>query len=173
MANCNSLQCISKACGNNVGGIREVYVIDQDSVTGVTVNTSAHTVTNIATTEDFLQLYINPNTGNFTSEATVDLVNGSTYYATTISLAFMKREAAKSYALQLMGEGQRLLTFLIKDSNGLWWYIPDAQLNGGAEETGTAKADGSKYNVTFLADLANRVYEVDESIIAGLVSTCA
>lgn len=169
---CNSIQCISKACGNNVGGIREVYVIDQDSVTGVTISTSAHTVTAINTTEDFLQLRINPNTGSFTSEPTIDLVNGSTYYATTISLMFHRREAAKSYALQLLGEGQRLLTFIILDSNGIYWYIQDAQLNGGTEETGTAKQDGSKYSVTFLADLSNRVYEVDSSIVAALVTPC-
>lgn len=170
---CNSLQCISKACGNNVGGLREIYVIDQDNVTATTINTSAHTVTAISVTEDFLQLRVNPNTASLTSEATVDLINGSTYYATTLSLTFHKREAAKSYALQLMGEGQRTLTFIVLDSNGIYWYVEDAQLNGGAEESGVAKADGSRYNVTFLADLAHRVYVVDSSIIASIISTCA
>lgn len=173
MANCNAIQCIGKSCGNNVGGIREIYVIDQDSVTGTTIDISAHTVTALSTNgDDFLQLKINPNTGSFTSEATVDLIAGSTYYATTIALSFAKRDAAKSYALQLLGEGQRVLTFIVLDSNGLYWYIPDAQLNGGAEQTGVAKADGSKYDVTFLADLANRVYEIDSTLISALVTPC-
>jgi hypothetical protein len=174
---CNALTCISKSCGNNLGGLKEIYVVDQDAIdfngTGVTVNITAHTVTNIVSSQPFLQLYVNPKTSSLTSEATIDLVNGSTFYSTTLNLVFAKREAAKSYALQVLGEGLRVLTFLVKDANNIWWMISDAQLSGGAEESGVAPADGAKYNVSFLADTPNRIYQVDSSIIEDLVTTCS
>lgn len=170
MANCNSLEGILKGCDNNAGGIYEAYFIDQDSVTGTTVDASAHTITAIATTEDFTAFQFKRNVGNLVVTPTIDLVNGSTFYTATLTLAFHKREAVKSRALSILAEGQRYLGVIIKDANGLYWYVDYAQLNGGDEESGTAKADGSKYTVTFVAEMDNRPYEVDSSIISDLIS---
>lgn len=172
----NALTCIPKSCGSNSGGIREIYVIDQDNIvsSATTLDTTAHTITSLTTVggADFLQMVIRPNTGSMVVENPIDLINGSTSYAATVSLKFHKREATKSYSLQLLGESQRLLTFIIKDSNDIWWYLEDAQLNGGSETTGVLKADGSYYDITFLADLNHRPYAIEESIVAGLISSC-
>jgi hypothetical protein len=170
MANCNSLEGILKGCDNNAGGIYEAYFIDQDSVTGVTVNATAHTITAIGTIEDFTPFQFKRNVGNLVVSPTIDLVNGSTFYTSTLTLAFHKREGIKSRALQILAEGQRYLGVIIKDANGKYWYLDYAQLNGGDEESGTAKADGSKYTVTFVAEMDNRPYEVDSTIIAALIS---
>jgi hypothetical protein len=100
----------------------------------------------------------------------IDLNNGSTYFEVTLTLSFTRREAAKSRALQILGEGNRYLDIIVLDANQKLWNIPLSQLTGGDESTGTAKADGSKYDVTFVAQIDNRPYEVDSSIIAGLIS---
>ena len=166
---CNTIEGIAKGCdGNNSGGIYEAFIIDQDSVTGTIV--SAHTITSITLDSDtYSQFAFKRNVGSAVTTPTIDLNNGSTYYSSTISLMFHKRQASLSNALSILGEGQRYLNIIIKDANGKYWMYDHAQLNGGDESTGTAKADGSNYTVTFLADMDNRPYEVDESIIVGLL----
>ena len=57
----------------------------------------------------------------------------------------------------------------VKDANGKYWYFPMAQLTATGEGSGTAKADGSKYSVTFVAENEFLAKEVDASIIAGLL----
>lgn len=172
MANCNSLESILKGCDTNSGGIYEAYIIDQDLITGSTVSASAHTVTalNLASGEKFETFQFKRNVGNMVISPAIDLVNGSSFFNHTVSLVFHKREGSKSRAIQILGEGQRYLGIIIKDANGTYWYVDHAQLNGGDEDTGTAKADGSKVTVTFIAEMDNRSYVVDPLIVAGLIS---
>jgi hypothetical protein len=173
--NSNTLQCIPKSCGVNIGGLRTIWVIDQDLVTGTTISESAHTVTNIALAagETFLEIQTNPNNASLSTESPINFENGSTLYNSTLSITVHKRRAAVSYALQLLAEGQRMLTFIALDSNGLYWYVEDAQMSSSQENSGKAKADGSQYTVEFLAQLSHRVYEVDSTIVAAITSTCA
>jgi len=168
---CNTIISVpAGTCENNSGGIFTAYIIDQDFVTGTTVSTG-WTVTAIATegAEVFTQFEFRRNIGSSTSSPTISLVNGSTFYQNNITLAFHRREASKSKALNILGEGQRYLSIIVKDANDLYWYYPYMQLNGGDETSGVARADGSKYEVTFTGEDSNRSYEVDSSIIAGLL----
>lgn len=166
---CNNLTTITKGCDNNQGGIYSAYIIDTDSVTATTVTTSAHTITQLGTTEDFTTFDFKRNVGSVSVEPQISLENGSTFYRATITLVFHRREASKSRALQILGEGQRYLDMIILDANGLYTYIDHAQLTGGAEETGTAKGDGSKYTVTFQADMDTRPYFVTSAIVPALI----
>ena len=93
-------------------------------------------------------------------EGTIDLVAGSSYIKATITLNFARREAAKSVSLKLMGDGQRYLGALVLDSNGLYWLFEDLQLSATGEGSGTARADGSKYSVTFIGETANYAGQV-------------
>jgi hypothetical protein len=168
---CNTITSILNGCsGNNSGGIFEAYIIDQDSITGSTV--SAHTVTTVtlAGSDKYATFQFKRNVGNAVTTPTIDLINGSTYFSSTISIVLHKREASKSASLQILGEGQRYLNLIIKDANGKYWMYDDAQLNGGDEDSGTARADGSKYTITFLSEMENRPYEVSSGIIAGLLA---
>jgi hypothetical protein len=169
---CNNLASILKGCDTNSGGIYEAYIIDQDDIVSYTANASTHTITamTISTGVTYSTYQFKRNVGNMVIAPAIDLVNGSSFFNHTISLVFHKREASKSRALQILGEGQRYLSIILKDANGLYWYVSYAQLNGGDEDTGTAKADGSKVTVTFLAEMDNRAYAVDSSLIAGLIA---
>jgi hypothetical protein len=167
---CQNIQGIIKGCDNSLGGINAVWLIDQDSVTSYTANTSAHTVTAITTTDSFQGFEFKRNVGNFVGTPTIDLINGSTFYSYTLTLVFHKREATKSYALQLLGEGQRYLDAIVRDNLGKFWFLTDLQLNGGDETTGTLKSDLNGYNVTFLGEMLNRAYEIDPSIVPDLIA---
>jgi hypothetical protein len=167
---CSTLVTITKGCDNNQGGIQAVYIQAQTEVTlPVTVVPNDWEVTSITTASDFVPFEFNRNTGSYTEEAAIDLVNGSSFVTQTITLMFHRREAAKSRAIKILGEGQRDLCVIVKDMNGKYWWFQDVQVTGFAEGSGTAKADGSKYSVTLTAESEFLAYEVDPAIIAGLL----
>lgn len=154
-----------------MGGITSILINDMDNLGTVTVNTGTWTVTSFGSlVDEFVAFEFRRNTGNYTEEAAIDLVNGSTFYTQTINLMFHRREASKSKAIKILGEGQRDLALVVGDANGKYWYFPNAQLTAVAEGSGTAKADGSKYSVTFVAESETLAYEVDSSIVAALTT---
>lgn len=166
---CNTLTSILKGCDNNIGGITSIYINDLDSVGGPVVVTD-WVITDFGTlATQFVPFEFRRNTGMYTEEAAIDLVNGSSFVTQTITLIFHRREAAKSKAIKILGEGQRDLALVVGDANGKYWYFPKAQLTAVAEGSGTAKADGSKYSITFVAENEQLAYEVDSTLINDIV----
>jgi hypothetical protein len=82
---------------------------------------------------------------------------------------FHRREAAKSLAIKILGEGQRDLSVVVLDGNGKYWYFENVQVTAYGEGSGTTKADGSKYSLVLTAESEHLAYEVDDSVIAGLL----
>lgn len=177
---CSTLQGITKGCDNNSGGIREIYLWGQDDVlVGPTIDTANWLVTGLEVSGvaggtgpsapvayEFLR-----NTSSFTEEGTIDLANGSSFVTQTIELMFNRREAAKSKAIKILGEGQRYLQALVKDANANYWYFTDLQLSAFGEGSGTTRADGSKYSVTLLGENEFPAYGVGATAAQSLIST--
>ena len=167
---CSTLTSILKGCDSNIGGITSILINDQDNVVGPIVDDGNYLITDFGTvTEAFVPFEFRRNTGMYTEEAAIDLVNGSSFYTQTITLIFHRREASKSKAIKILGEGQRDLALVVGDANGKYWYFPKAQLTAVTEGSGTAKADGSKYSISFVAENENLALEVDPEIIPDLV----
>jgi len=153
-----------------MGGITSIYINDMENLGTLTVNTNDWEVTSFGTlVDEFVEFEFRRNTGNFTEELANDFINGSQFYTQTITLMFHRREASKSKAIKILGEGQRDLALVVGDANGKFWYFENAQLSAVAEGSGTAKADGSKYSVTFVAESEHLAYEVDSALIPTLI----
>jgi hypothetical protein len=161
---CEALQNIAKTCDNNTGGIRQVWINEQDGVTSTTVSGGAWIVSAITTTA-FATFEINRNTGNYTEDTAIDLINGSTFVTQTITLMFNRRDKEKSEAIHVLGAGQQYLAAVVLDANGKYWYFENLQLTATGEGSGTARADGSKYSVTLLAESEHLAYEIDAAIV--------
>jgi hypothetical protein len=171
MANCNTINSLLNGCaGNNIGGIYEVYIIDALDYTASTVSTSAHTVTNIGTAVDFSTFQFKRNVGNFVIEEAQDLLVGSDIFTPTLTLSFARRQASTSRAISILSEGQRYLNIIVKSADGTYTLLEDMQLSTSSENSGTAKAEGSKYDLTFVGSMEHRPYFVDSAIIAGLIA---
>lgn len=169
MANCTTLEDIIKGCDNNIGGITAVYVNDMENISAITEDDATWTVTAMTASPRFQTFEFRRNVGNFTEDSAIDLINGSSFITATINLMLHRREASVSRALKILGEGQRDLAVIVKDSNEKYWYFPYAQLTTLGEGSGTAKADGSKYSVVLTAENAHLAKEVDSGIISGLL----
>jgi len=172
MAVCSTLQEILKGCDPNSGGIYTLLINQQDNIGNLTVDETGTNwlVTAIPHTEPFVALEFKRNTGNYTEEGAIDLVNGSSYVTQTINLMFHRRDQEKSKAIKVLGAGQQYLTAVVGDANGKFWYFPFLQVTAFGEGSGTARADGSKYSLVLTAENAELAYEVDSDIIAGLTA---
>jgi hypothetical protein len=172
---CENLETIVKSCLNNSGGIFKVYINQQDNIDGFTLDSAPNSwtidsITLIGGGDLYTEFEIRRNTGSYTEDAAIDLVNGSSYVTATISLMFHRRDQAKSQAIKVLGAGQQYLNAIIQDANGLYWYFPYLQLSAVGEGSGTARADGSKYSVTLISENDFLAYEVDSTIIAALIA---
>ena len=159
---CEALQSIVKPCDNNIGGIKTVWIAPQADVT-VTYGTWEVTA---ATLDDPAAVYaINRNTGNYTEDTAIDLINGSSFVTQTITLMFNRRDKYKSEAIHVLGAGQQYLAVFIQDANDKYWYFENAQLSATGEGSGTARADGSKYSITLLSEAEHLSYEILSTVI--------
>ena len=167
---CTTLTSILKGCDSNIGGITSILINDQDNVVGPIVDDGNYLITDFGTLDaQFVPFEFRRNTGMYTEEAAIDLVNGSSFYTQTVTLIFHRREAAKSKAIKILGEGQRDLALVVGDANGKYWYFPNAQLTAVTEGSGTSKADGSKYSITFVAEAENLAMEVSSAEIPNII----
>jgi len=174
---CQALEAIVKSCDNNSGGIYGIWINQQDEIASIVpADPSAGagwtiTAINLQTPPVlFENYYIRRNTSNFTEESNIDLVNGSSFVTSTINLMFHRREADKSRAIKILGSGQQYLVAIVLDANGKYWYFPYLQVSATGEGSGTARADGSKYSVTLVAENEYLAYEVDPSIVSALIA---
>jgi len=165
---CDALETITKSCDNNIGGIRKIWLNDQENITTDPVVAVAGEVTTLAVSIDYTEFEINRNTGNYTEDTAVDLINGSTFITQTITLMFNRRDKAKSEAINILASGQRYLTAIILDANDKYWFFEDLQLTATGEGSGTARADGSKYSVTLLAESEHLAWEITAAAVISV-----
>jgi hypothetical protein len=165
---CVTLEEIAKDCERNSGGLHEVLFGDMDSITAITEASATFSVTAMTVSEAPIDLNIKRKTSNYTDEEAQDFTNGSTTATQTINLMLHRRDATKSRALNILGAGQRYLYAIVKDANGIYWYIPNCQRQNVGEGSGTERADGSKYSVVFIAENDSLAYTISSAIVATL-----
>ena len=161
---CEALITIEKPCANNTGGIKTVWICQQENVTTAT---PAWEIASLVLTDPANVYAINRNTGNYTEETAQDLLSGSTLVTQTITLMFNRRDKDKSEAISVLGSGQQYLAVFVEDANGKFWYFENVQLTATGEGSGTARADGSKYSITLLAESDHLAYEILSTQITG------
>lgn len=168
---CNELENIIKSCDNNSGGIYTAYIGDMDDIASITENEATWSITAMAldALTPALSFYFKRNTSNFTDEVASDLIAGSSFATSTINLVFHRRDADKSKAIKILGEGQRYLYVVVGDANGLYWYFPYMQLTANTGGSGTARADGSNYNLTLVGQNEFTAKTMSAALAASLL----
>lgn len=174
---CLALETILKTCENNSGGIYRIWVnqqvnIDVDSAFTFLGNPNEYTIATIpliAPAVLFTELEFKRNVSSYTEESNIDLINGSSFVTQTINLMFHRRNQTYSQAIKVLGSGQQYLAAIVEDANGLYWYFPYLQVSATGEGSGTARADGSKYSVTLVAENEFLAFQVDAAEIGNVV----
>lgn len=170
---CSALESIVKSCDNNTGGIEKIWINQQDNISGITLDSTntwtIDAITLVGGAPDFTAFDIRRNTGSYTEEAAIDLINGSSYVTAVINLMFHRRDQDKSQAIKILGAGQQYLVAIVKDMNGKYWYFPQLQLTATGEGSGVTRADGSKYSVTLTSEVEFLAYEIEAAAVTAVI----
>lgn len=163
---------ISKGCDNNTGGLQKIYLADKANVSSITAS-SGH-ITAFAMEGSpagvFYEFEFNRNTSSFDESQPINVENGSSYYEQKISLVIPRRDVAKRNSIKLLA--QRDLVGIVKDGNGIYWYVGEANgllLTEHTGGSGLAKADGSKYSLVFTAEEPEMAQTVEESAVLAVI----
>lgn len=167
-----TLNGIAADCQTNVGGIREIYIANYGEVTTIEVDEVSNMIKTItmADSAKFKKYAFKKNTSSMTSTLNVDPANGINFVQTDLSLVFAKQETVKRMEIAKLSLGE--LRVIVLDANGKYWFLGKEEFvsaTAGTAETGTNRSDGNKYTLVLTDYSSSYPYEVDPSIVAGLI----
>ena len=169
---CPTLTEIAQACERNSGGLYNAWFGDMDDILTITENSATFNVDALTAANAPISVNIKRKTSNYTDEEAQDVgAAGSSVATLTVNLVLHRRQKEKSYALNVLGAGQRYLYGILEDANGKFWYGKYLQLTSNGGGSGTNRADGSNYNVVLTADNEHTMYEISSAVVASLLAT--
>lgn len=143
-----TLSGIARDCANSLGGIVEVYIANYDDVTAVTKTTGKVTAITMASSAKFKKYQFRPGICSMTSTGQVNKENGTNYVQTLLDLVFNRMETTKR--VEVMALVQADAAVIVKDANGLYWYLGETEpvtINAYDGATGAARADRNGYHL--------------------------
>ena len=172
MACSQVLNGIAADCQTNVGGVREVYIANYGDVTTIEVDEVSNMIKTItmAETAKFKKYAFKKNTASMTSTLNVDPANGVNFVQTDLTVVFAKQETVKRMEIAKLSLGE--LRVIVLDANGKYWFLGQEEFvsaTSGTAETGTNRTDGNKYQIVLTDYSSSYPYEVDPTIISGIV----
>lgn len=173
---CNTIREFTyDACSPNIGGIKNIwlanYVENAATITGDDDKLVEGTVSGFAEGVTWTKYPMRKNTCSMTSTLN-NSTDGASYVTTELAMVFSKMEAQKRIAIQALAIGECMA--VVEDSNGEMWFLgADAPLTAtaGTGETGTAKGDANRYNLTLTDESLGFPYTLDESVKATVKGT--
>lgn len=166
-----TLSGLAKDCSGNMGGIVEVFIANFDDVTEVAVTDGQVSTITMAASAKFKKYSFAKNTGSLTSTYNIDAASGVKYVTSDLLLQFNRMETSKRVEITALALGD--LAVICKDANGKYWYLgKDEPVNASAGDgqTGTARGDANRYTITLEDESLEMPYEVDPTIISGIVA---
>ena len=174
---CNALTAaISKSCDNSLGGIKRMFIANWENVSSYTETAGEITAITMAGGAKFYEFAFNKNTSNAEETIAVDFAAGNSLVTQTVNLILTRRDKLKREAIVKLASGQQRLAIIFQDSNGLYWFqglTDGAYLTGLAGGTGVNKTDRNSYDLTFTAEEPKPMPEVDDAIIAAIITAAS
>jgi hypothetical protein len=164
---------ITLGCDPNTGGVRKIYITDSINVSSVTENADeVITAIGMVSGTTYYDFQFNKNTSSYEENIEVNLENGSTVYNQSVNLVIPRREWQKRNTIALLAVGQKKLSIIVEDSNGLFWLfgrfegMQVTEMTGGS---GVVKTDLNGYTITFTGAEGVQAFEVDATVIPTIV----
>lgn len=178
-----SLTGIDLGCKDHMGGIKEVYLIQEADIAGdigiATADEAAAPSANVeegqiksinlAEGKEWKVFKFRKGTGQMTSTATSDESVGTFSVQTDLSLQFSTMDSAKR--LQIMAMCYESLKAVVLDSNGKYWFLgydyPISASAAGAA-SGLAYGDFGGYTVTLTDNSKEFPHELSPNAVTAL-----
>lgn len=164
-----TLAGINTGCKDNMGGIKEVYIVKKDSITEVTLAENQISAITMAESAKWSTYKFRKGTSQFTSTMTTDDAAGTMSFETVLALQFSKQDTAKR--LEIMALCMDEVAVIVLDNNGKYWYLGydnPVTATAATGQSGTAFGDFGGYNVELTDNSKELPFEVTAEAIAGL-----
>jgi hypothetical protein len=146
---CNLTTGFLLSCNDAVGGIKNIYLINHDQVSGVTVVNGEMT----AATGTVYHYQPNKNTGSVTFNPTVSLENGTVFYTHQLVFTLGKLDVAKRNELEILAKAKVMVFVEMNDGQTIvLGYGMGCFMTAGTFQTGTSFGDLQGYQITITAD---------------------
>lgn len=169
-----TLKGIGLGCKDNMGGIKEVYLIKEDEIAQVEATEGQISVLELTDSASYKTYKFRKGTSQMTSTMTTDEAAGTLSVQTDLSLQFSKMETAKR--LEIMAMCMDSMKAIVLDSNGKYWFLGyDFPVTASAATgvTGQNFGDFGGYTVTLTDNSKEFPYEVPANIFDALTVTDA
>lgn len=169
--NCEKLNSILRDCSNALGGInQQILFNDSKNVDfeGAVITDHEITTLNLESGADGFEVVEFRKNLATLNEDYANNPDGAVMFEQTLVIPIHGRDASKSKKISVMAAGQRELDIIIPQNDGGYVYLRQATLTTVADGTGAAKADGSKYTLTFTAQSEELAYFIDPDIIGAI-----
>jgi hypothetical protein len=165
-----TLKGINTGCTDNLGSIKEVYVIKKNDVTSISKSEDVISTITLNTDSKFSTYKFRKGTSSMSTNMTVDEAVGTMAFTTEIALQFNKLQT--STRLELMALAMDDLVAIVKDGNDKYWYLGydfPVTVSSMTANSGTNFTDFQGYNITLTDTSRELPFEVDGSIMADLI----
>lgn len=153
-------------CNDSIGGVDEIYVLENSSITAVTEVSGVVTSITTSGSKKFNRYRIKDEVGSLQSPVNHNQQNGSTFFEHTLIFNISKLTTTKRNELNILAKANT--TVIVKDNNGVYWMAGKTKgmyPSAGDFGTGTAKGDLNGVSMTLIAREANPIVEVNSSLI--------
>lgn len=167
---CIITQTQSRACNDSQGGSGVLYLATSDMITGKpTVVDGEVTAITMASTYKFKTYECAEGIINFDQKSTTDPKTMGSQVEQTVVFNIPKGNNVKRNELDIFRKAN--LVAIVKDNNGVYWYLGYANyLNAEIQfGSGTAYTDLNGATVTLKGIEPVLAYTVDDAIIAGIL----
>lgn len=168
-----TLSGVALDCGN-VGGLQKVYIAPVDSVSAITITSGKTTAITMESGKTFKEYAFRRGNANFVSTGNRDDAAGTYYVETVLTMQFNKMEHDKRTEMVALVSAPCYV--IAQDNNGLYWLIgyggSNAYYTFGnvTAQSGAQMAEANMYTLTLTAQTPELPNEVDNTIIAGVIS---
>lgn len=168
---CSLTSDYSFSCDIGAGGIKEIYIIELENVSGVTESSGTLTAITKVAGKIFRKYQLPLETATFDEAINANRQNGTSFYAQKGSIVINKQQVAVRNEILLIAKNN--LAIVAKDNNGTYRYYGrenGLRLLSGNAAAGTAWADRNGYTLEFTGNETELAPFVSATVIATLQS---
>lgn len=161
-------------CKDSVGGVAEIYLTEFSNVPQANITASSGTISaaTCSTGKRFFKYELEKENSQFDPGLISSTENGTTFSESTLTFT-MKKMSASTWN-NLLTLAYNRLHIIVKDGNGLYWWmgkVNGADLTTAPGTTGKALGDMNGNTLTFVSKEPLPPHTVSAAIVAALQIT--
>lgn len=163
---CNITKGRAINCSDSIGGIVAAYFSDFGAYGSITEASDA--ISDMDGTFTAFRYDVNGTGNSFTTTATVDKNNGTTFFSTSLSLTLPKLSKEDNAELKLLAFSRPMITVVDRNGNAfLLGKVNGNHLTSATVATGDSRGDMSGYVFEFLCEEASAPDFINGATVAN------